>query len=392
MCIVVCIDNVYKIIEDYKPINLKTQTPKTKKPKDHMTSRRWQETAKAALLLDKKDSIDVSQDTVNRAAVEYRRSNGWSKENERYLQQIAEEAIGYKWIYNEASSWYNKCDKGLGVIAVGFSAIAGTSSFGTLVNCSETWWLSIINGIIMFIVTFCAGVQNLMKYSELAEKYDISSKAYSDLHLNIQHELTSKRRYRGLARDIIEKYLGMYLSLNGVSPTPPSWAVARYKERYSDSGISTPMEIKRVGIAEESPATKFRPDTGKGSTTTTTDPSPAQTQTQVAEPNKLNIAGFFSNILQKSSGAPELPVSIRTTQRIPEVPKKLYAQECITGLSIIKDDSTSDDDSSDNEYLEYTPGTPNINANEEYEQGRMLSSSYSGDPLPELGVGGSGTT
>lgn len=340
---------------------------------------RWQSTAKAALLLEKKDSIDMSQDTVNRA-VEYRRSNGWSKENERYLQQIGEEAIGYKWIYNESSSWYNKCDKGLGVIAVGFSAIAGTSSFGTLVNCSETWWLSIINGIIMFIVTFCAGIQNLMKYSELADKYDSSSKLYSDLHLNIQHELTSKRRYRGLARDIIEKYLGMYLSLNASSPTPPSWAVARYKKRYSDSGISTPMDIKRVGIAEESPATKFRPEPEK------------EKETEKAK--ELHSSGFFSKILQKSSGAPELPVTIRATQNLqgqgilPCKPvKKLYEQECVTGLAIIKDDSTSDDDSSDNEYMEYTPGTPNVDANEEYEQGRLLNSSYSGDPssLPELG-------
>jgi len=394
---------------------------------------RWKNAAQAAILLDK-DTRNLSND---RHAIEYRKSNGWSKENEKYLQQLGEEAIGYRWIYYTSNNWYNKCDKTLGIVSIGFSAIAGTATFGTLVDCSSTWWLVIINGVVMFMVAFCAGMQNLMKYSEMARDFAASSKVYADLNRNIQYDLNLKRRDRGPAKDIIEKHLSTYLALNASSPTPPSWALQSFKKRFSDSGIYAPMDMQKVIIAEESPANKFN------STGSTPDPPSAK-----LEDNNV-ASNFFGKILgvrtggngtpraanvplatsiladsqdpqsqpisqqtpppqtpQKSqSQTPQqpqkqqkdvsvagniLPVAIRQTQ--PNQNQLRYTQklkglrEC-TPVIALKDDSTSDDDSSDDEYNTYTPSTPVIDTHSEYQQERLLNSSgYTGSVVLDSSV------
>ena len=370
--------------------------------------KRWRNAAQAAILLGKDSGPrNLSTDTDTRRALEYRRSNGWSQENEKFLQQLGEEAIGYRWIYYTANNWYSKCDKTLGIVSIGFSAIAGTATFGTLVDCSSTWWLVIINGIIMFMVAFCAGMQNLMKYSEMARDFASSSKVFADLNRSIQYDLNLKRRDRGPAKEIIDKHMSTFLALNASSPTPPSWALESFKKQFSDSGIYAPMNMQKVLIAEESPATKFNTtlDTPRaqqdphhpplsssnlfekilGTRTTAKDSETGKTSVPLAEHTSDNPEGKSISV----SGS-ILPVSIKPppikTNQLRHTQKLKYLREC-TPVIAIKDDSTSDDDSSDDEYNTYTPGTPVVDTHEEYQQERMLNSSnYTGSTITDTVV------
>jgi hypothetical protein len=178
-------------------------------------------------------------------------NNSWNDKNERLIVSIGENSAGYKWMHEKNAQMYNIISMTLGLTLI----ILNTGlSAQTLIPNS----LTILQDIIIYIVTLISVVKNFLKHEELAAKHNSVASKFGELYHRIQQQMVLYRKDRQNALEFIKTSLKTYddLIVNGpeISPIIQN----KFKKLFSSSQISLPEvadRIQRIEITTEIPGT-----------------------------------------------------------------------------------------------------------------------------------------
>ena len=189
-------------------------------------------------------------------------SNGWTSDNERFLQRISEEIQAKIWICEKSMGFYNNASKIVNWLIFIFSTVCTVITSIWAVNnspdeCGQTTgWAAIFvivaNGLIAVMST---GIE-LSGWNKKAQDYAEPLQDWRRLNWLVGYKITTKRKNRGNADDLIKELLDSVFAIDSTTPESPSFIKSQYSKRFSNYGLFKDESGKFEMAKEESPAKK----------------------------------------------------------------------------------------------------------------------------------------
>ena len=130
-------------------------------------------------------------------------NQGWNPELEKLIADVQDKSWAYTWMHNASVNFFSKWNDRLSVSNIGMNVATGTSTFATLSNCSQLFWVRLSTGVVIYIAAFISGYQHYHRFQERVERHKFSASRYSNLYHNIQRERALKPHQRQQAKDYI---------------------------------------------------------------------------------------------------------------------------------------------------------------------------------------------
>lgn len=200
------------------------------------------------LNLEKEDEKEIKlKEKMNMMKI----NNSWNDKNERLIVSIGENSAGYKWMHEKSAQMYNIISMSLGLTLVVLNT--GLSAQTLLPNS-----ITILQDVIIYIVTLISVVKNFLKHEELAAKHLNTASRFGELYHTVQQQMVLYRKDRPHAVEFLRTSLKNYDDLIVSGPEISPIIQNRFKRLFSTSQISLPDiadRIQRIEITTEVPGT-----------------------------------------------------------------------------------------------------------------------------------------
>lgn len=191
-------------------------------------------------------------------------SNGWTEDNEKFLQRISEEVQANIWMCENSMGFYAMASKITNWFIFILSTVCTviTSIWAVYNNPDEceknnTGWAVIFvitaNGLIAVMST---GIE-LSGWNTKAQEFDEPLKDWRRLNWLVGYKISSKRKNRGNADDLLKELLDSVFAIQSATPEAPSHIKSKHKKIFANSGLFRDDSGKFSIAKEDSPAKRL---------------------------------------------------------------------------------------------------------------------------------------
>lgn len=167
----------------------------------------------------------------------------WTKEQEDLLKQWCEKAACYRWLHENAQTYFRRRHYFMTIPVIILSTIAGTANFSiaSLVSSDTKEWYSMGIGTVNLIAGLIATLANFFRFAERMEGHRNSSIQFSKFQRTISAELALSPIEREPARDFVKLCRSEYDKLIEQSPAIPDKIIEWFNKDFEDDpDISKP--------------------------------------------------------------------------------------------------------------------------------------------------------
>lgn len=191
-------------------------------------------------------------------------SNGWTSDNEKFLQRISEEVQSKIWICENSMSFYGYASKFTNWLIFILSTVCTiVTSIWALNHNSESCDGGSGNGWESIFVISAGGLIAVMSSGIELSGWNTKSQHFVEplqdwrrLNWLVGYKITSKRKNRGNADELLKELLDSIFAIESTTPEAPSFIKSKYKKRFSNYGLFKNESGKFEIAHEESPAKK----------------------------------------------------------------------------------------------------------------------------------------
>jgi len=152
----------------------------------------------------------------------------WTESQEQLLMFWGEKAKFDAHMHEEASAYYSKWYRYLGVPSILLSGFTGSGTLAVIGTEKPAMWLQLGFGVLMLISAALSTMLNFLNYGSLAEKHRNSRNLYESARARIDAELTRPRAIRKDAYECVEEFTVTFAQLSNTCPETPTWMRFKY--------------------------------------------------------------------------------------------------------------------------------------------------------------------
>lgn len=176
-------------------------------------------------------------------------NNGWNSKNEKLIVDIGYNAGIYKQLHEQTAKRYNYYHKILSLSLLIFSIFLSADSILNLLN---SYILTIIQKIIIFILAIISILNNFLKYGEIAKDHAQSAGLFNVVYNDIRNTMCIYRKDRYNAVKYIQTIIKQYDHLEVNAPEVPSSLIKKMEIKIKNDtklkNINMPNQFQEIEI------------------------------------------------------------------------------------------------------------------------------------------------
>lgn len=176
-------------------------------------------------------------------------NNGWNSKNEKLIVDIGYNAGIYKQLHEQTAKRYNYYHKILSLSLLIFSIFLSADSILNLLN---SYILTIIQKIIIFIIAIISILNNFLKYGENAKDHAQSAGLFNVVYNDIRNTMCIYRKDRYNAVKYIQTIIKQYDHLEVNAPEVPSSLIKKMEIKIKNDtklkNINMPNQFQEIEI------------------------------------------------------------------------------------------------------------------------------------------------
>lgn len=222
---------------------------------------------------DKKISFDMgSMDLINEIPFSPPDNNlanrtCWNRAIVELLKKIGERSLGYRWMHNLESDYYESLDSKLAMIEVlllgllgvltsvqligaAIPTLTGTADTTNTTNTIIILTITIIQLLLTCIFGIIKSIRENSNFPQQSYKNKYASNKFNSINLKIQEQFSLELDKRDDDKTFTHHLLGQYNDLLFESPSIRSKTMKKYVEGTKDSKINKPITIAEINTMD----------------------------------------------------------------------------------------------------------------------------------------------
>ena len=185
-------------------------------------------------------------------------NKGWNEEIEYSMLMLKKKALVFKWLFQQGSIKLGRKGKIFGIVNVCASVASGSAIFANLPYDSDV--VTIITGIVMYLLSVSIGLNEFLDYSNEADSYKDASLAFGKVAQMIDRQLIQDPYYRQEAKDFIIWIEREFNSVYENSPLLSPSLLAEFEKKFGSELNPDFMDARGINDPEDNGFADIAPD------------------------------------------------------------------------------------------------------------------------------------
>ena len=197
------------------------------------------------------DNVTDSQNNLND-------DEPWNYKILLLLKKIGKKTMGYRWMHEQESKYYDKIHNRISIIEMLMIAFLGTITGGGFINFVVNADIDdnkivyiVITAIQLFMVFMVAsirGYRNVVKYEKKVIDHTNASNKNAELNLHIQYQLSLNIKDRDMDKVFLKNVIRSFNDILILSPNIRNSTKKKYLQESSDNDIFNPIFTEGDGL------------------------------------------------------------------------------------------------------------------------------------------------